>query len=83
MVLASAAVLAATGLLKQVYGSYAEGRNLVVPLSEPSNFELLTNAQIKRNYCPPKKTAPRRAAPAKKPKQKRKTNLEKILERRV
>ena len=86
MVLAQAAIATATGLLKQVYGSYAEDRTLVVPLSKPSNFEMMTKSQIKKKYCPPQRTAPRRAAPptkAKKPKRKRKTNLEKIIERRV
>ena len=83
--MASVTIAAATNLLRQAYGSYAKDRTLVVPMENPSNFRLLTTPQLRKKLCTdkPKPKAPQSAPkPRSKPRQ-RKTNLEKIIERRV
>ena len=82
MSMAGIAVSAAGALLKKAYGSYAEDKTLMVPLAKPSNFELMTNKQIESKYCRNKKMPNIRITSTKK-KKARKTNLEKIIERKV
>lgn len=81
--MASVTIAAATNLLRQAYGSYANDRTLVVPMENPSNFRLLTTPQLRKKLCTNKPKAPQ-SAPKPRPKsRRRKTNLEKIIERRV
>ena len=49
--MASVTVAAATNLLRQAYGSYAKDRTLVVPMSNPSDFRLMTKPQLKAEFC--------------------------------
>ena len=84
--MASVTIAAATNLLRQAYGSYANDRTLVVPMENPSNFRLLTTPQLRKKLCTdraPKSKAPRSAPKPRPEPRQRKTNLEKIIERRV
>ena len=55
-------------LANKAYKLIAKDRNIVIPLDDISNTRIMTDTQIKKEYCPP-------------PKQTRKTNLERIQER--
>jgi hypothetical protein len=58
-------------LANKAYNILAKNRNVIIPLDDISNTRVMTDTQIKKEFCP--QTMPTG--------KKRKTNLEKVLER--
>ena len=69
-------------LAKKALGAVVKDRNILIPLDDPKETQLLTDKQLKSKFCPIKaistKTSPRRKV---KKKAKRKTRLDTVLER--
>jgi len=55
----------------KAYKLLAKNRNVVIPLDDITNTKVMTDAEIKKEYCPPTKSMIK----------KRKSNLERVLER--
>ena len=62
---------------KKTFQILAQNRNILIPLSDPKNPQLLTDAEIKAKFCKKGAAAPRRRSPV-----RRKTHLDRITERR-
>jgi len=72
-------------LVKQGFKAVAKDRNILIPLDDPSETQIITDKQLKAQVCPiqakqssNRKTKTKTKRKTKKP---RKTKLEKVLER--
>jgi hypothetical protein len=46
----------AGGLALKAYKFFAKDRNIIIPLDNVSDTKIMTDSQIKKEYCPPKKS---------------------------
>jgi len=71
-------------LVKQGFKAVAKDRNILIPLDDPSETQIITDKQLKAQVCPQAKQSSNRKTKTKtkrKTKKPRKTKLEKVLER--
>jgi hypothetical protein len=55
MATAIAGGLALKSLASKAYGLFAKDRNVVIPLDNVSETKIMTDSQIKKEFCPPKR----------------------------
>lgn len=73
----------AGAVAQKVFSLAAKDRNILIPLDDIKNTKIITDSDLKKNICPTPsvKSKVKRKTPVGTSKGKRKTNLEKVLER--